>query len=193
MRTAPLLAALLLAAAAAAAAPPSRDPDWPCQQVKMAALSIGAVWTGPPLDAYFATWSHDPEIADLVPRLTERRTPLDEAERAIRDFAAAAGAQRRDKLLALMAGVFSTLDAERAQVIAGLDRFGRRQKELASQIRADFDTQRTQPSDELGERLGWETRLFEQRRLAVGTACDVPNLIEQRLGALARAIQAALG
>jgi hypothetical protein len=198
-----LAAGLLLGAGAAQAAMPVRDPDWPCQQIRMPALSVGAVWNGPDLTPYLSTWSADHPVADLVRRVAQRRMPLDQAQAAIHDFAAASGAAKQERLLRLAAGLFSTLDAERAQVIAGLDRFGRRQKELAAEIRADLEKLRAQeaangPAVEggagpLSDRLGWETRLFEQRRQAVAYACDVPNAIEQRLFALLRMIQEQLG
>jgi hypothetical protein len=201
MKAAALLgAALLLAAGAARAAPPARDPDWPCTQIKMPTLSIGAVWTGPPVDPYFATWSNDAAVAALAQQIAQRRLPIAEAERAIRAFAAAAGAEKQAKLLALAAGIFNILDAQRGQVIAGLDRFGRRQKQLAAQIRGDMEKLRNAeaaadaaaPPQDLSDRLEWETRLFQQRQQAMSYACDVPNLIEQRLYALTRSIQATL-
>lgn len=195
--------ALLLGTSAAVAAPPVRDPDWPCQQIKVPALSLGAIWNGPDLTPYLATWPDDAAVADLARRLAQRRLPLDQADAAVRDFAQAAGAERQEKLLKLAAGLFTTLDAERAQVMSGLDRFGRRQKELADGIRADMaklrvqqaatDTAAQAATDQLSDQLGWETRLFEQRRQAVTYACDVPNRIEQRLFALARTIQGLLG
>jgi hypothetical protein len=203
MRTAPILAMLLSCGLPAAqAALPSRDPDWPCQQIKITQLSLGALWTGPDLTPYLDSWSKDQQVAEMTRHVAQRRLPLDQAEQAIRDFASAAGAQKREKLLALMAGVFAYLDSERGEVVAGLDRFGRRQKELAEQIRNEMDTLRAQQAAgdaaaeknvaELGERLNWQTRLFEQRQQEVAYACDVPNVIEQRLFALARTIQGLL-
>ena len=47
--------------------------------------------------------------------------------------------QKQQQLLTLLAGLFDVLDAERSSVIAGLDRFGARQKELAAGIREDND------------------------------------------------------
>lgn len=204
MKWAVVVGALALGGVPAAqAAPPGLDPDWPCQQIRMPALSLASVWTGPDVSPYLATWSHDAAVADLAGRVAQRRLPLPQAEQAIRDFAATAGAQKRDKLLALMAGLFSALDAQRAQVVSGLDRFGRRQKELAEGIRGDMAKLRAQQAAtdaaaqqqvaQLGERLQWETRLFEQRRQEVQFACDVPNVIEQRLYALAQTIQGLLG
>ena len=193
------LAALLLGVAAG---PPGHDPDWPCQSIKVPALVLGTMWEGPDLTAAAASWSQDTAVADLAQRVAARRLPLDQAEAAIRDFAQAAGPARQEALLRLAAGVFATLDAERGQVVAGLDRFGRRQKQLATQIRADFTRLRTAPPaggaategvGPLGDQLGWETRLFEQRRQAIATACAVPNRIEQRAYALLHTIAGLLG
>jgi len=199
MRLLPLL--LLLAAGTAAAAPPVRDPDWPCQSVKVPELSLGAIWTGPPLDPYLETWSKDSDAADLAQRLAQRRLPLDEAEQEIKSFAAQAGGAKKDRLLALMAGLFSILNEERTSVIDGLSRFGRRQKELGAELRTTIESLRAEQDKpdadqakvaQLTQQVEWGTRVFGDRRTSIRYACDVPNLIEQRLGALARAIQAAL-
>ena len=37
--------------------------------------------------------------------------------------------------------------------------------------------------------INWDTRIFEDQRRAIGYVCEVPTVIEQRLFALARAIQ----
>jgi hypothetical protein len=45
---------------------------------------------------------------------------------------------------------------------------------------------------ELSNRVQWDTRVFEDRRRALTYVCETPALIEQRLGALARTIAAAM-
>ena len=45
----------------------------------------------------------------------------------------------------------------------------------------------------LSGRVQWDTRVFEDRRRALTYVCEAPVLIEQRLGALARTIAAAMG
>jgi hypothetical protein len=183
------------------AAPPGRDSDWPCQQIKVPELSLGSLWEGPPLDTAAKTWSVDARVADLVRRLAQRRVPIEQAQAEIAEFAEQAGAQKQQKLIALFAGLYDALDRERGSVIAGLDRFGRAQKAMADTVRADVERlrmlQSANPPDEarlgpLTERVQWETRIFEQRREAVSAACGVPAAIEQRLFALARAVQQAL-
>jgi hypothetical protein len=203
MKHLPLLAlAGAIAASAALAAPPgARDPDWPCFQIKVPALSLGSVWTGPPVDAFANTWSQDPQVADLVGRVVQRRLPLDGARRAIDEFAAHAGGQKQDRLLAVMAGIYSALNAERGSVLAGLDRYGRRQKVLAEQVRDEVDALHAQqaaatPDDQAiaqaAARVTWDSRVFEDRRQSVSTACEIPTIIEQRFFALAQAVQHAL-
>ncbi|MCW3473261.1 hypothetical protein [Limobrevibacterium gyesilva] len=182
-------------------APPVRDPDWPCEQIKVSELSLGAVWAGPPVEPYADAWAQDKQVADLMGRLAQRRMPVEQAQAEITAFAQQAGEGRQAKLLALFAGLYATLDRERGSVMAGLDRIGRAQKDLAQSIRADMERLRTLQSagesdekqaGELAGRLGWETRIFEDRRQSLITACAVPSIIEQRLFALGRTVQRAL-
>ena len=193
---------LLLLGGTASAALPVRDPNWPCQSVKVPELSLAAVWNGPSLDASLGTWTKDADAAALAQRLAQRRVPLDEAEQEIKQFAAQAGPAKQERLLDLMAGLFSTMDEERGSVVAGLSRFGRRQKELGGELRGTMESLRKEQDKpdadqakvaQLTGQVTWGTRVFGQRQTSVRYACDVPNLIEQRLGALARTIQSELG
>src|SRR5581483_882896 len=142
MKKAVLTASVLIAAAQVAhAAVPGRttDPDWPCQQIKVPELSVAAIWTGPSIDPYTTSWSQDATVADFVHHLSLRRVPVEQAQQEIAEFAQKAGADKQQKLLAVLAGLFSTLGDERHSVIDGLDRFGRRQKEYAAQIRTEIE------------------------------------------------------
>ena len=131
----------------------------------------------------------------------QRRVPIEQAQEKIHAFAAQAGDQKQPKLLELLAGLFSVLDEERSSVIAGLDRFGARQKELAAELRDDNEklhTMQADPKSDAGDvnqmmqRVTWEAQVFQDRRQALRYACDVPGKIEQRLFALARTIQDAI-
>jgi hypothetical protein len=53
------------------------------------------------------------------------------------------------------------------------------------QDRPDADQRRV-------DQLEWDTRVFEERRKTINSVCEVPVVIEQRLFALARAIQQSL-
>ena len=170
-------------------------------QIKVPELSVASVWAGPPVDAYLANWSADPEVADLAPRLMQRRLSLDEAKVDIASFAEKAGAQKQPKLLALFAGLFDEANRERGSVLAGLDRFGHRQKELAASIRAENEKLQAMQSPASADekqvtdqqnRLTLDLQVFQDRRQSISYACEAPSLIDQRLFALSRAIQAAL-
>jgi hypothetical protein len=190
--------ALIGAVPANAASPGPRDPDWPCQQIKVPELSLAAVWTGPAVDPQNIDWQHDQAVADLVHEIVQRRVPLAQAQDKIQAFAQQANDQKQQKLLELIGGVFSVLDAERAAVIAGLDRFGARQKELAAGVREDTDKLRQLQANpdadasqvnQLLQRVTWEAEVLQDRRKALSYACDVPGKIEQRLFGLAQKIQ----
>src|SRR6202022_3772475 len=98
----------------------------------------------------------------------------------------------------LFAGLFDTLNAQRSQVMNGLERVMRKQREAADKVRADTVALQAlqdapppdQPRDDgLGNQLIWETRIFEDRRRVVKFVCEVPTAIDQRLFALGRVIQ----
>ncbi|HWL18877.1 MAG TPA: hypothetical protein VNS33_04350, partial [Bradyrhizobium sp.] len=150
------------------------------------------------LDDATSKWKDDARISALVPRLAARRTPLDEAEKTIAEFLSQSAAQRSETGKLLFAGLFDTLNAQRASVMGGLERVTRKQREAADKIRADtiaLQELQSAPSpdqakiDDLGNQLTWETRIFEDRRRVVKFVCEVPTAIDQRLFALGRAIQ----
>ena len=175
----------------------TRYPDWPCVQAKVPEISLAAVWAGPPLDDVAEKWKDDARISPLVSKLAARRTPLEEAQKAITEYLAGSP----DKTTAgklLFAGLFDVLNAQRASVMNGLERVMRKQREAAEKIRANTlalqALQGTSPPDqpkidELSNQLVWETRIFEDRRRVVNFVCEVPTAIDQRLFALGRIIQ----
>src|SRR5467141_1381145 len=175
-----------------------RYPDWPCSQAKVPDVSLAAVWAGPPLDDVANKWKDDAKVSALVPRLAARRTPLDEAQKAITEFLADSAAQKAEAGKLLLAVLSDTLNAQRSSVMSGLERVTRKQREAADKIRADTLALQAlqdasppdQPKiDELGNQLVWETRIFEDRRRVIKFVCEVPTAIDQRLFALGRVIQ----
>jgi hypothetical protein len=178
-----------------------RYPDWPCNQLKVPEISIAAVWTGPPIDDVRGTWENDPQIKDLVDRLAARRTPLDEAQKLTATFLTGSAAEKEDKAKRLFAGLFETLNRQRADVMNGIERITRKQKTLVGKIRSDALELRTlqdaadpdqRKVEELTNQVAWSTRIFEDRRKTINYVCDVPGLIDRRLFGLARAIQQSL-
>jgi len=197
-----LLAAGILADTASAYTPPGKNPDWPCQQILVGHLSPAAMWTGPSIDGLDR--DSDPQVDELASTLAQRRLPIDDAKAQIDAFAASAGANRKQKLTLLFALLFDKLDGERATVIRGLERFGRRQKDMADQIRDENEklheaqdkstspeeaNDPNSPVSTAAKQLQWDMRIFEDRHKTLSYVCEVPVTIEQRLFALAREIQ----
>lgn len=182
---------------AARAADP-RYPNWPCTQAKVPEISLAAVWAGPPLDDAETKWKDDAKISALVAKLAARKTPLDEAEKLVKEFLAGSATDKTTNAKFLFAGLFDTLNAQRSQVMNGLERVSSKQREAADRIRDETiqlqTLQDATPRDEtkidaLSNQLVWETRIFEDRRKVVRFVCEVPTTIDQRLFALGRVIQ----
>jgi hypothetical protein len=193
------MAALMLAVASTAArATDPRHPDWPCTQAKVPEISLAAVWAGPSLDDVQNKWKDDARVSALVSKLAARKTPLDDAEKSVKEFLAGSAADKTANAKLLFAGLFDTLNAQRSQVIGGLERVSRKQREAADKIREESiqlqALQGATPRDEakvdaLSNELIWKTRIFEDRHKVVRFVCEVPTTIDQRLFALGRVIQ----
>ena len=193
----PATVALALVLTPARAADP-RNPDWPCVQVKVPEISPAAVWAGPPFDDVGDKWQSDPKIRDLVVRLAARRTSLEDAQKLAAEFLTGSAEHRKENGRLLFAGLFATLNSLRSDVINGIERYTRRQRDFAQRIRSETlalrelqDKPDADPKQvaEQADRVQWETRIFEDRRRTISYVCEVPVLIEQRLFALGRAIQ----
>ncbi len=204
---APVLAAIALIASlpgssafADVAKPNDDSKDWPCHQILVDKISLPAVWSGPSIDN--VDWRKDAATADLVALLAARKTPMETADKAIESFAAAAGADKTQKLTALFAGLFETLNNERSDIIDGLTRFGRKQKALAAKIRAENAELQKSPDatapegvsadNPLSKKLELDLRSFDEGRRSISFVCEAPTQVEQRLFALARSIQNSL-
>jgi len=196
-----IIASVLLALAASTqycfAADP-RYPDWPCAQAKVPDISLAAVWAGPSLDDAQNKWKDDAKVSALVAKLAARRTPLEDAEKYIKEFLAGPATDKVTAGKLVFSGLFDTLNDQRASVMNGLERVTRKQREAADKIRSDTIALQALQSasppdqakiDELSNQLLWETRIFEDRRRVVKYVCEVPTEIDKRLFALGRAIQ----
>lgn len=190
-----LVSVAALSMSAPAVADP-RFPDWPCVQLKVPELSIAAVWSGRPIDAFQGKWQEDPQIAELVARLAARRMPLDEAEKQIANLLEKTG-DREAKGTLLFAGLFEVLSRERSEVMDGIERFSRKQKAVTEKIRSkETELHRMQDAnedqskiDDLANQLEWDIRVYEDEKKTLSYVCEVPQLIERRLFGLSRAIQ----
>jgi hypothetical protein len=178
-----------------------RYPDWPCQQLKVPEISIASVWTGPPIEAADKEKPADPKQAELVARLAARRTSMEDARQLIADYVVGTSEEKQQKAKTLFVALYATLNAQRDQVMNGIERFSRKQKAMAEEIREKTRVMREiqdAPSadqtqgNELAGQLSWQTRIFEDRRKSTSYVCDVPVLIEKRLFDLGSAIQGRL-
>ena len=174
-----------------------RYPDWPCAQAKVPEISLAAVWAGPPLDDVAGKWKDDATIGSLIAKVAARRTPLEDAQKAITDYLKSAADKTASGKL-LFSGLFDILNGQRSQVMHGLERITRKQREAADKIRTDTIALQalqgaTPPDqakvDDLGNQLVWQTRIFEDRQRVIKFVCEVPTAIDQRLFALGRTIQ----
>ncbi len=191
MRRRIAIAALLavMASSGSCLAADPRYPDWPCVQAKVPEISLAAVWAGPPLDDVSGKWKDDAKVSALVTKLAARRTPLEEAQKAVAEHLSAATDKTTSGKL-LFSGLFDSLNAQRSSVLRGLERVTRKQREGAEKVRAttlalqalqDASPPDQAKIDELSNQLVWETRIFEDRRRVINFVCDVPTAIDQRL------------
>ncbi|WP_162916725.1 hypothetical protein [Dongia deserti] len=174
--------------------------EWPCEQPLRPEMSIGAMWQGPELDAQ-DDWREVSAVVTLVNQIAPRSVPQEEAVANIRRFAAGyQGAERSTVLTELFVGLFETLSAERNDIVRGIKRFHRRQDALARRIEegwkalGEIDPNTTDPKimerrAELQQQVDWDSRIFDDRQRLLPAVCEQPRVLEQRVFALARAIQ----
>ena len=177
-------------APAQAGGPPVKDPDWPCHQAKIAEFPLASVWDGPPV-ATSDGWRDDPVIADLAAQMSQRRVPLDEVKASLATLAASGA---KPKVAQAFAAAFDDLVRQRAEVIAGLDRFGRKQREMAGRLRAENEAAHKgpEPDAQALQKLEWDLRVFDDRRRTASYVCEAPQAIETRIGEIAKLVRAAL-
>jgi hypothetical protein len=178
-----------------------RYPDWPCQQLKVPGIAVASVWNGPSIDGVDAKPT-DSKQADLVARLVARRTPIEDAKTLIADYLVGTDAEKQQKAKTLFASLYSTLNAQRDEVMSGIERFSRKQKSAAEDIRAEAQKLRDMQdkagadqaqTENIASQLAWQTRIFEDRRKSTSYVCEVPVQIEKRLFDLGSAIASDLG
>lgn len=187
-----------------ALAQPRSDADWPCIQRKVTTLGAGALWTGPDLEAAGA-WGDDREAARFARVLASRKTELKDVDGLVDEFLASVDpAERATKLTRVFAGVFEIVNGERTTVVNGIVRYAQGQRRLAERIRdeadkisetregpaEDLNKPQTKEAAELENQFNWDRRIFDERSQSVTYVCEVPTLLEQRLGEIAKKLQA---
>ena len=178
--------------------------DWPCIQRLVPSISPAQIWDGPPVDDVKG-WQDDEKIRDLVPYLESRRISVDDVEKAIKEYAESVPKAERDqKLTELFAAVLSSINNDREFVMRRIIEFQRRQKARAEEIEREGQklakmNQAIPATEQLGPRdasmtpeqqeYDWNARIFQERQQNLTVACEIPTLIEQRAGEIARAIR----
>ena len=196
---------LAFAAGSSARAADASTPDWPCVWRKTLQLDAATIWDGPSVEGS-KSWQGDDEIRKLSQFLISRRVKLEEVEAAVKKFAEEQPADVRDqKLTDLFAAVLSRANDDRKLIISGIERFHKRQLARAKEIEKQGivlpkagEALPTEPisateidklSDE-EERYKWDVRVFQERQQNIPVACEIPQLMDERTGAVARAIRA---
>lgn len=194
-----LLATLALGAGLPASADIRADPTWPCIQRRVERLSLGVMWPHPvPAEAA----PLPPDLLDDVARLALRRVSEEDARALVAEVAAAHPGFGVAEYGQLFREAFARIDAERAEVIAGIGRYAGNQARLAGEIRdleaemarleaeeaPDFDRM-----DEVEAEMDWRVRVFRDRDRALTYVCESPVLLEQRAYAVAQMLLEAAG
>lgn len=183
------------------------SPDWPCVQRKVETISPAQVWDGPQIEG-LTGWENDDKIQDLTRILESRRVSLEDAEKAIKEFAQAQPEAERDKKLTLLfASVLSRINTDRQFVLSRIETFQKRQKARAAELGREGKAlgEKNQPipsPDSPGagatdfkltpeqETYNWNARIFQERQSNLSVACDIPGLIEARAFDIAKLIRA---
>ena len=180
------------------------NPDWPCISRKVVEVSPATIWDGPSLEG-FENWRNDDDIRKFSEYIVTRRITADEVEAAIKQYAeGVAEADRDKKLTELFVAALSRINDERKIVISGIERFHKRQLARAKTIEKEGlelpkgaalpdapmsagEIDKLSPEE---EKYKWEVRVFQERQQNIPIACEIPGLIEERAGLVARAIRA---
>ncbi|MBF5094288.1 hypothetical protein F1643_07105 [Azospirillum sp. INR13] len=188
-------------AAAQPASSAQKNPDWPCPQVLVPALSPASVWDGPSIDGLGDEWQRDAAIATLVRRAADDGidpASLEPEATSLAGPVRKGAEQEHDRKLALVfAGTFQTLDRQRTAAIASIERYAQHQRALRERIAAalrDLDAASGDAAhaQEIKAAIAWDRRILDDRRRAQTAVCEQPARIEQRLGQIARMLSALL-
>jgi hypothetical protein len=200
-RAAAVLVGSLMLAAPSRAATTEPGSTWPCMQRKVVELSLNSIWQRGDLADSARQLANDPAVQLLAQKLAARRTPIEEADADIKAFAREAGANHDGMLQGLFLALFERMKGERSEVMAGIERYGRHQIDLAAKVKAEqqeLDRMRSDPKADqtklasANDQHVWNLRVFDERQKSLSFVCEVPTIIERRLFSLARLIQGEL-
>lgn len=191
-------------------------PDWPCVWRKVMEIDAATIWDGPSLDTA-KDWQKDDTVRNVSAYVVSRRLSVEEVEAAVKKFAEAVPEARRDqKLTELFAASLSRNNDERKIVMSGIERFHKRQLARAKEIEnqgmtlpkqddmsinapgdaapsgkiEDVEGAAKAAANDPAEKMKWEIRVFQERQQNIPIACEIPQLMDERIGLVARTIRA---
>lgn len=188
------------------AKPEVKKDEWPCIYRKVPQLTAAMIWDGPEITDT-TSWHKDDAIRKLSQFVISRRVKSDEVDTAIKKYAAGLPEDQRDaKLTELFSAVLTRTNDDRKTVMNGIEKFHKRQVERSKEIEKEaFEIQPEEqaaaedPGSDVGvagrasdavEKYKWEIRTFQEKQANIPIACEIPQLIDERAGEIARAIRA---
>lgn len=178
--------------------------EWPCVWIKVVHLDAATIWDGPSIKD-LPNWRNDNEVRGLSQYLISRRIPAEEVEKQIKEFAQSLPEDKRDaRLTLLFAAVLERTNEDRALIIDGIERFHKRQLARADKIEAEglelpdisaplvdepisaTEVDKLSPEE---EKYNWDVRVFTERQKNMPLACEIPQLMNERAGLIARTIR----
>lgn len=188
------------------AKPEVKKDEWPCIYRKVPQLTAAMIWDGPEITDT-TSWHKDDAIRKLSQFVISRRVKSDEVDTAIKKYAAGLPEDQRDaKLTELFSAVLARTNDDRKTVMSGIEKFHKRQversKEIekeALEIQPEEQAAAEDPGSDVGvagrasdavEKYKWEIRTFQEKQANIPIACEIPQLIDERAGEIARAIRA---
>jgi hypothetical protein len=188
------------------AKPEVKKDEWPCIYRKVPQLTAAMIWDGPEITDT-TSWHKDDAIRKLSQFLISRRVKIDEVDTAIKKYAAGLPEDQRDaKLTELFSAVLTRTNEDRKTVMSGIEKFHKRQVERskaiekeALEIQPEEQAAAEDPGADVGvagrasdaaEKYKWEIRTFQEKQANIPIACEIPQLIDERAGEIARAIRA---
>ncbi|GGF75888.1 hypothetical protein [Mameliella alba] len=174
------------------------DPTWPCVQRKVERMSMGLMWPIMPDENAAPDAAAQADITELAELLALRRIEVAELEDEVAGFAATYKGDPQI-LTRVFAEVFDTLAQRRSRIISGIGEFSLSQIELSEKIDSDrgemdrllaAETPDFDRVDALEEQIDWNQTIYTDRQQSITYLCETPTLLEKRLYAIARLLQA---
>ena len=174
------------------------ESEWPCVQRLVDNISLTAVWQGPSIEEFAATWWEDQTLIPLVNELLDETLTEKESADIINGYVETLEQDKDKQMLKLFSGLFQRFGELRVRQIKGIKQFYRRQIKRAERIALMAEELRKMKKEglreespeyvALSETLIWNTRIYDERNKLTDYLCEEPVFLEQRLGIQAKAI-----